>query len=669
MLFAECPCKVVTRGSRLARVQTNEAIAMLRRVWPDAEFTVQVQESPGDRDMTIALTDPALPDDFFTRDLDELIANGEADLAVHSAKDVPRHLRSECVVAAWLPAREIRDALVLRAGQEGLTPRIVGTSSPARVDHIRGLYSDVQAKPIRGDILSRLDQLDAGEYDAVIIAACALERLGLGQRISSYLSYDPAPLQGRLALIVHRDRQDLIRGLRAVDVRRTAGLVAIVGCPADPALLAARAWNYLEHADVVIHDRLLPESVLEKVQHKAIAVGKTGGDASTPQSEIHRLMLMEAEQGKLVVRLQGGDPLIFAHLSEELDFLSAWQIRVDLVPGLTAAQVTAAHALAPLTHRDDGGHLHVIAGHTPDGEEPPPMPGPGQGNLAIYMGVREAGPIAGRLRAAGWAEDADVIVGERIGSADEAVRAIPLGELSAATIQQPAVFLVGPSLYPVSVRTLFTGTDPEHFLKYGPLIHWPMLELSSRPLSERCAILQRSWPDVQGVLFPSRFAVHSFMEALLEWGDARALAGKKILAVGPSTAAELRQYGIRADAAVDHYGGLRSLVDDWAGETGGRYVYPCSSVAPRPERLATLAEIGIEAVAEVFYDNQPPAYRPLPGTDFGRVLFTSGSTVKAYFDQYPEESQAQRDWLAVGPSTAKALRQRGLDPQELPKHG
>lgn len=668
MPFAECPCKVISRSSRLARVQTDEAIATLQQIWPDAEFVVQVQESPGDRDMTTSLTDPTLPDDFFTRDLDEQIATGEADLAVHSAKDVPRSLRNECVVAAWLPAAEIRDALVFPADwPQGKSPQIIGTSSPARVEQIRTLYPDAVAKPIRGDILSRLQQLDAGEYDAVIIAACALERLGLGQRISSYLPYDPAPLQGRLAIVVHRDRNDLIRALRSVDVRHTAGLVAIIGCPADPALLAARAWKYMEHADVVIHDRLLPDPVLNKIRHKAIAVGKTGGQASIPQSDIHRLMLMEAEQGKLVVRLQGGDPLIFAHLSEELDFLSAWQIRIDLVPALTAAQVAAAHALAPLTHRDDGGHLHVIAGHTPAGEQPMPMPGPGQGNLAIYMGVREAGPIAERLTSAGWSNDTSLIVGERIGYSDEAVRPIQLGKLGSADIKQPAVFLVGPASYPAAVRTLFTGTDPDHFLKYGPLIHWPMLELVSQPLPERCAVLQRRWSDVDGVLFPSRFAVHSFMEALLEWADVRTLAGKKILAVGPSTAAELRQFGIRADAAVDHYGGLQSLVNDMQGETGGHYLYPCSSVAPRPERLATLANVGLTAVAEVFYRNQPPAHRPLPGTEFGRVLFTSGSTVNAYFKHYPEEREAQRDWLAVGPSTSKALIQLGLDPEELPK--
>lgn len=663
-----CQIRVITRGSRLARVQTDEAIQALRTIWPDTQFEVGVHDSPGDRDMSTALTDPSVPEDFFTRDLDDLIARGAADLAVHSAKDVPHALREECVVAALLPAREIRDALVFRPDwPEGKPPRVIGTSSVGRLKNIQSLYPEAVTKPIRGDILRRLRQLDDGDYDAVIIAACALERLGLGTRIGRYLPYDPAPLQGRLAIVVHRDRKEWIRDLRRVDVRRTAGLVAIVGCPADPALLAARAWRYLERADCVIHDRLLPDAVLKAVRGKAIPVGKMGGERSISQAEIHRLMLEQAEKGKLVVRLQGGDPLIFAHLSEELDFLSAWQIRVDLVPALTAAQVAAAHALAPLTHRDDGGHLHVIAGHTPAGESPAEMPGPGQGNVAIYMGVRETPRIASRLRKAGWPDATKILVGERIGYVEEAVRAIPLSQLAASDIQQPAVFLVGPRSYPAAVRTLFTGTDPDHFLNYGPLIHWPMIELVSRPLPERREMLQRQWDEVRGVLFPSRFAVRSFMEALLDWRDVRALAEKKVLSVGPSTEAELLGYGIRADASVDHYGGLRSLFDEWQGHRDGMYLYPCSSVSPQEERLATLAEAGIQAQPEVFYENHPTEHQPLPATPFGRVLFTSGSTVHAYFDRYPDEVQAQRDWLAVGPSTAKALCRFGLDADELPR--
>lgn len=657
---------VASRSSRLALTQTEEALDQVRALRPEVEFEVCSLTSPGDRDLSTPLAESSVPDDFFTRDLDEAIANGAAQLAIHSAKDLPTQLPDACVVAAYLPARDIRDALVLRANlAENASPKVIATSSPTREQQIRRIFPDATTKSIRGNIKQRLAQVDAGDYDAVIVAACALERLGLAERISRYLPYDPAPQQGRLALVVHRDNHDLRQALAPLDVRQTAGLVAIVGCPADATLLSARARSYLDHADVVIHDRLLPQEVTQSVQHKAIVVAKRGGETSTPQSEIHRLMLEEAEKGHLVVRLQGGDPLIFAHLSEQLDFLRNWNIRIDLVPALTAAQVAAAHALAPLTHRHDGGHLHLVTGHTPTGEQPAPFPAPRTGNVAIYMGVSEASDIRKRLQQAGWSDETSVIVGERLGYSDEAVRTLPLGALGTAEIQRPALFLLGTQPFPVSERTLFVGTDPEHFLRHGPLIHLPLIELVAVPLEERVKTLEQHLDKIDGILFPSRFAVHAVMEAVLARSDVRALANKHLLAVGPATAAELEGYGLRADASVDHYGGLHALLSETTPLQGQTYLYPCSSKAPQAERLQRLNEAGLHAQPIIFYQNRATPMRPLPETPFTRVLFTSGSTVEAYFSRYPEEHTAERAWLAVGPSTAKALVARGLEAQQL----
>ncbi len=653
---------IATRSSPLARIQTEEAITQLHPLWPDLSFNVQPMTSPGDRDQQTALTDAAVPDNFFTRDLDEALLDGQADLAVHSAKDLPQQLHPDLHLAALLPARDIRDALVLRANwpDPATPPRVIGTSSPTRENQIRALYPGSETRGIRGTIEQRLAQLDNGQYDAVIVAACALDRLRLSDRISRYLPYDPAPQQGRLAIVVRANRTDLIDALACLDVRRRAGLVAIVGCPADAALLSERARHYMEQADVVIHDRLLPDDVIAAIHSKAIPAGKTGGGQSIGQSEIHRFMLAEAEQGKLVVRLQGGDPLIFAHLSEQLAFLTAWNLRVDLVPTLTAAQVAAAHALAPLTHRQDGGHLHIVSGHTPDGESPPAFPAPGAGNVAIYMGVEQIADTHRRLVEAGWPAATPVIVGERLGYRDEVVRYAQLAELPSQTVRRPAIFLLGSHQYATAHRTLMVGTDPEPFLAHGPLIHWPLIELVARPLDERRQQLEQGLDEIDGILFPSRFAVHCLMEAILADGDVRRLAGKYLLAVGPATERELKQYGLRADASVNHYGGIQALMAEAGAIRGKHILYPCSDAAPQAARMQTLAEAGLTARPCVFYENRATPPRPLPDTPFDRVLFTSGSTVDAYFDRYPEEKEAQRTWLAVGPSTANALTRHGL---------
>lgn len=682
--FARTKLVYATRKSRLATTQTEEAVAAIRRILPATTQLERVLiETIGDRDLKISLSDPSVPDDFFTRDLDDAMLAGKADIGVHSAKDLPKKMREGIVVAAYLPALDIRDALVVRADtlkgghrtsasapqptSLGVPPlggleniRVVGTSSPKREVEIRRQYPNAELKALRGTIDSRLEQLDRGDYDAILVAACALERLGLANRISEYLPYDPAPQQGRLAITTRADDKALTKLIGKLDVRKHAGLVALVGCPADISLLSVKVRQYLKKADVILHDRLLPEELLAEIKDRAVLVGKTGGEESTPQSEIHRLMLHEAEKGKLVVRLHGGDPLIYSRLADELEFLTAWNIRVDVVPAPTAAQVAAAHARSPLTHRGSGHRLTLMSAVPAAGTTVPPFPAPEAGNLAVYMAVKKIAEVRAQLVAAGWPANAPVIACERIGHPDEQIVRTTLDAVEEIDPRSPTVFLLGTRAFPETSATLFLGSDPEGFLKHGPLIHYPLLHLVSLPLDERAAKLSELLPTVSGLIFPSRFAVRSFMEAVLRDGDARSLTGKQILAVGPATADELLHYGIRADGAADDLGGVQSLGKKLANFTG-RFLYPCSDRSPQNQRIASLAAHGIELVPVNFYRNEPLPTRPLPRVPFTRVLFTSSSTVERYFRDHPAELRAPRTWLAVGPSTLRALEALGLE--------
>jgi uroporphyrinogen III methyltransferase/synthase len=658
--------RVISRGSELAVTQVEEALLVLRDLWPaGAVIERTILDTPGDRDRTTPLDDAGVPDDFFTRDLDRALLDGRADLAVHSAKDLPETPVPGLTVAAYLPCREPRDALVLRPDlPEGTEPASVGTSSPRRTEQIRTYYPGIEPRPVRGDIRQRLAQLDAGAFDVLIVAACALDRLGLAERIHAYLPDDPAPNQGRLALVVQSTDTDLLRRLATVDVRRSAGLVALLGCPADPWLLPERTRRYLDAADVILHDRLIPAAVLARYREKTESVGKTGRGPSVPQGEVHRRMLMHAEQGRLVARLHGGDPGVFGHLAEELQFLHAWGLRTDVVPAVTAAQAAAARAQAPLTDRERGRQVTFISGHLPQDQDHD-VPGPEAGHLAVYMGVGNRAAWVERLRRAGWPEETTVTVGQRIGYEDEQILHLRLSETPAAEVLGPAVMLAGPQPCGRRETTLFLGTEPDAFLRYGPLLHQPLIELVARPLEERLQALERHLAEVQGILFPSKFAVRTFFEALTVDRDARHLAGLHLLAVGPATAEALMGYGLRADLAAESLGGVRDLAARITTDLRGRYLYPCSTAAPVADRRRTLAACDIHLVPEVFYQNQRTAPRPLPARPFHRVLFTSASTVSAYFDAYPEERQADRTWLAVGPSTAKALEALALPPELL----
>ena len=195
---------------------------------------------------------------------------------------------------------------------------------------------------------------------------------------------------------------------------KAAGKVSLVGAgPGDPELLTLKAVKAIASADVILVDDLVNPAVLSHAQPSArvIPVGKRGGCRSTPQALIERLMIREAQAGKRVVRLKGGDPCIFGRAGEERERLLAAGIAVEIISGITAGIAGPASFGIPVTHREVATGVVFVTGHTRgDGEPDWAALAATKLTLVIYMGFARASHIASALLAAGLAPDTPVAV-------------------------------------------------------------------------------------------------------------------------------------------------------------------------------------------------------------------------------------------------------------------
>jgi uroporphyrin-III C-methyltransferase / precorrin-2 dehydrogenase / sirohydrochlorin ferrochelatase len=233
---------------------------------------------------------------------------------------------------------------------------------------------------------------------------------------------------------------------------QTSGRVSLVGAgPGDAELLTLKAVRALQSADIVLYDDLVSDDVLELARREArrMMVGKRGGRESCNQDDINALMLKLARQGKHVVRLKAGDPMIFGRAGEEIRQLEAAGIAVEVVPGITAASAMAARLGISLTHRDCAQSVRFVTGHARDGGFPADLDWRGladtKSTLIFYMGSRMAAAISERLVAEGLSPDTATVVVAGVSRADEQLWTGTLVELACGvqSVASPHPILIG----------------------------------------------------------------------------------------------------------------------------------------------------------------------------------------------------------------------------------
>ncbi|MDT4953276.1 MAG: hydroxymethylbilane synthase [Acidobacteriota bacterium] len=299
-----------SRGSKLALWQAEWVRARLAELRPQVEVSIEIIKTSGDvlKHEPLAVIGGK---GVFTKELEEALLDQRIDLAVHSLKDLPTQLPRELLIAAITQREDTRDALVLR---DGLTfaqrpsiknlphGSVVGTSSPRRLSQLKHLRSDLIIKDLRGNVDTRLRKLDAGDYDAIILASAGLRRLGLQHRISAPIEIEemlPAVGQGALGIETRND-EELASLLAPLDHQKTRA-----ACMAERALLRALGGGcqlpIAGHA-IVTGERLRLEGMVAGVSGETIIRDSLEGAVSNAEqlgSELATRLLKNGAQSLL----------------------------------------------------------------------------------------------------------------------------------------------------------------------------------------------------------------------------------------------------------------------------------------------------------------------------------------------------------------------------------
>jgi len=339
-----------------------------------------------------------------------------------------------------MPAIVDRGEVTVAIGTEG--------TSPVLAQRLRA-WLERELHP-RLDALARL----AGDFRAAVA-----EKLPAGRARRKFWEgvFDGAASEAALAGEDDEARRLVGEAIEAAVKAETAqGRVLLVGAgPGDPELLTLKAARALKSADVILYDRLVATAVFEHARREVelIPVGKSKGEHSIPQDKIQELMIERARAGQTVVRLKGGDPLVFGRAGEEIAALRGAGIEVEVISGITAGLAAAASLQIPLTHRDVSHSVTFVSGHEAGSDEPSfehldlAALGSGESTLLVYMGVSTAGLIAHRLLDAGWKTSCPVIAVENASRDSERRVVTTLADLAAdperLQLKSPAVLIFG----------------------------------------------------------------------------------------------------------------------------------------------------------------------------------------------------------------------------------
>lgn len=683
-----------TRPSRLALIQTRSVISNLVRILPDCAFDIREISSPGDRDRSTDLRES--PGDFFTRDLDDALASRDIDLAIHSAKDLPPALPSG-LDWVWLPwSEDSRDAWVARKGETlaELPPDpIIGVSSERREAYTLQRFPHARMTPIRGNIEERLEQLDNGKFDLVLMAGCALQRLGLEDRITEWIPLNELTTpdgQGTLAMTFRKGDKRILH-LRDLFIKQVCFVGAGVGSSSNCTMAGIEA---LGKADVCLYDSLMDPSLTKYIppKAKAIYVGKRCGGGGKGQSNIIELIRTHTRRGERVVRLKGGDSGIFGRLMEEVDALNEDRIPYRCLPGVSSLTVATTGTGLLLTRRGVSRGFSVITPRSHGGE----LASIGQQARAdlpvvFFMSASVVPEVIAELRDEGADPGTPAAMVFCAGRDDQEVVAGTLADIEARIERQntpaspraedtspvnparPGIFIVGEVAVPLFKSSMgaFRGrkillTCSSSLQKTastvvndagGIPISFPLISLQAidNVAPEALKVSEYTW-----VVLTSPSAVRIFDRLLADAEvDIRSLP--RVISCGKGTSRELRRLHIipELEPAMDF--GAKGLLEAAADaiKPGDRILRLRSDVAG-PDLSEELRKLGADVDDCVLYRNSMISYDCLP--EFDDAIFASSSAVESFVSQWGTEALSGKGVAVIGIPTRRTLENYGIRP-------
>ena len=491
----------------------------------------------------------------------------------------------------------------------------------------------------------------------------------------------------------------------------TLGTVFLVGAgPGDPELISLKGSRLLQSAECVLYDSLANPRFLDLVPPEAerVHVGKRGDLPSPKQDEINEIILEKARRYERVVRLKGGDPYIFGRGGEEALFLESHGVPFEVVPGVTAAVAAGACAGFPATHRGLATTFAVATGM----EDPTKSEtqtdwgalGRAVGTLAVYMTIRQLPTIVDRILEGGRSPDTPAALIENATLPIQRTVVGTLGSIvqlaKSENVRPPAIFLLGEVIH---LRDRLNWFETRPFFGKRILVTRPparvgrfrtMLENLGALVLEMPTItiappddfgpLDRAVDALAGVdwlVFTSPAGVSHFFARLdARKLDARALGASRVAAIGPGTAEELRQRGVRPDFIPSCFTSATVADELCAGEdlSGKHVLLPRADIATDvlPDALQARGARLTRVVAyrTIPCDCDPELIAALAEGRIDAVTFTSASTADNFIralDRAPARPHPSVRMVSIGPVTSARMRELGLpvtieaDPHDL----